>query len=787
MIHFWTAAHGKALQAHLPPIMRRIGSPKHLCHSLSPHVPIRYVPPPGDVVLAMGKDALKVLQVDGIAPKGRTVSSLRERLFQAHPGEGHYLLSHEPGVSDFDPALGVEVEWDVMLSHRFDTTGSLLPKMGIYRWVQCFAETIQWVKDRFAETGKPAPLAFDCETLGLSPFIAGGKILSVGFTRVAGQGDAVFVKDIATGEQASLILQQLTWLLSTPMVRLRGANAKFDLLWLKVAWKISCTNLSFDTLLAGSLLNENRSNSLETHTKVYVSELGGYDAEFNRTTDKSRMDLVSKEKLLPYMGGDTDATYRVAEKMIPELLAQPVLLNFYTKVLLPASHTFMAMEEEGILVDQEAYALLKSDLEKEIASLEAAALDLLPYRIKAKYSDNLKLTRPAIMRDYFFSPLGLNLKPIILTGGGKDGQGKQEPSTAKSHLEMFAHVPEAERICAILAELNIARKALSTYVIGFLKHLRADGKFHGTFSLHAGRVFDDEDDDGGTATGRLACTAPALQTIPKHNKWAKRIRACLIAPPGYLLVADDYEQGELKLVACFAEETAMLAAYAQGVDLHSKTAAGIAGVDVAVFLTWVDSQPDVFDSFRKRGKISNFGLVYGMSAEGFQAFAWQQSRLRLSLQEAEEQRNAFFATYPGLLAWYKAKVAQVKRDGFVQSPLGRRRHLPQIYSPLSNVRNAAERQAINAEPQSTLSDMLVLAVTAARLTIPHYTPVATIHDQSIAVVKEDHALDVAKKMTDLMASLPFEKDFGWKPQLVFTADAEIGQTLGTMKKMKFAA
>lgn len=778
MLRLWSSAPGPVFHRVVAPILRRLGSPKHLVSAvnLDGDLPVF---PPEDVVLALGKGALGVMQRAGAAPKGRAIPSLRERIFQPHPQGARFLVTHDPRDPESEPSTGSELAWDVALAQRLLTTGSLDPALGEYRWVPDFSELVQAVEARFALTGKAVPVACDSETLGLSPFIAGGRIIAIGFTMTCGTADCVHIPSITSDEQAQRVHGQVEWLLTSPKVKLRLANAKFDLMWLRVLWGIRCTNLSFDTLLAGSLLDENRSNSLETHTKVYASDLGGYDRAFNQDVDKSRMDLVPPEKLLPYLGGDVDATLRVSEAQIPELLSQPGLLNLYQKVLLPASETFLDIEEEGMLVDQEAFAELRSDLELEIAKLEKQALDLLPYRLRFKYADNLSLSRPAVLQDYFFSPMGLNLKPIMLS------EKTQKPSTAKHHLEMFAHVPEAQAMCAILSDLNQARKVHSTYVVGFLKHLRADGRFHPTFLLHAGKVFDHEDDDGGTTTGRLAATAPAVQTIPKRNKWAKRIRKCYVAPPGYLMGANDYEQGELKIAACLAEEPTMIEAYRQGVDLHVKTAAGIANVSVGEFMGWKEDDPDKYELVRNRGKVSNFGLIYGMSADGLQAYAWQGYRLRLSLMETTAIRTAFFDTYQALDSWYERSKAFVHKHGYVVSPLGRVRRLPMIRSYNPSLRSEAERQAINAPVQSCLSEMLVAATNLARRELPDLRPIATVHDQLIWVAREDKAHETAKAMTELMANLPLQEDFGWSPALTFTADAEVGQSLGALTKLKF--
>jgi DNA polymerase I-like protein with 3'-5' exonuclease and polymerase domains len=385
-----------------------------------------------------------------------------------------------------------------------------------------------------------------------------------------------------------------------------------------------------------------------------------------------------------------------------------------------------------------------------------------------------------LLKDYFFTPMGLNLKPKLVT------EKTKEPSTAKNHLEMFFDVPEAKAMCEVLDGLGGATKTLSTYAIGFLKHLRADGRLHPTYFLHSGGN-DWGDDDGGTVTGRLSAKDPAVQTIPKKTKWGKRIRECFIAPPGYVCLEVDYSQGELRLTACIADEPNMIAAYKAGIDLHCKTGASLAGMSLEEFMALEAIDPDKFGYLRGKAKPANFGIIYGISWEGYKTYAWNGYRVSMTDQEAMGTVDGFFVTYPELPNWHKRYRAMAHRDGFVTSPLGRVRHLPHIHAWDSFTRSKAERQAVNSPVQATLSDMMVYATAEVNDNYPEYIPFAMIHDADYFYVLEDKAQEAAKNVTAIMSNLPLRQVFGWDHQLDFPADATVGPDLGHMVKVKLAA
>lgn len=784
-VHLWTGIPIRRLRESLGSILTSL----ELQNTVVP-VEEEPFPEPEDLILTVGDEVIRhALEPRKLTVKGRTINSLRfPNVFQFKGVPG--LITFSPESREIDYGKYVNFFFDMKLAARYLRTGSFEPKLGKYRYVTDLSEAVAVLKFMAGKSDAPIDVALDLETVGLDYLSETGWILTIQVSTSPGQSDVVY---FATKEELQQALQgplrdQLRYLLTSQQLSLRGANLKYDLLWLYQYTGIECTNFKFDTMLVGSLLDENRGNSLNVHTKWYVPELGGYDDQFNKDHDKSRMDLVPKDELLDYAGGDTDACLTVSKHMKKEILSQPRLASFYVNILHPAARAYEKVERTGILVDTDYMQELESEINQTLSDLEEKAKEMLNGRLLAKHlgrskKAEFKILNPTLLRDFFFGPLGLNLKPKMLT------PKTNEPVTGMDHIELFADHPDAAPMVSLLKEYSSAQKTLTTYVVGrkadgtiksgFLKHLRSDGRYHPTYFL-----FNGGEGDGGTNTGRLSARDPAIQTVPKHTFWAKKIRRAMIAPDGYLIMSNDYSQGELKIAACLANEENMIRAYLEGLDLHAVTAASVGGWEWEEFMALKTKDSHAFDEMRQLGKAGNFGLLYGMGVEGFMAYAENTYGVILTAAEAEAARNKFFMTYPGLSTWHRTTRRIVRATGQVVSPLGRVRHLPMVSSPVASISGKAERQAINAPVQSTLSDLSLWATAEfdRRGWLEEAPVIAMIHDQLISYVPEDRWEEVARRNKEVMENLPFEK-VGWEPQLKFTVDCEIGCNLGEMKKV----
>ena len=794
MLIVWTAASADMISKTVGAALK-LFRPDVPPHKIHPYEPGELPPKPaaGEVVLVCGMKPLEQLRAAGLAPKNRTLTSMREMPIRLQ-GAGCYMTTYDPFTVNSEPDKKDVIDWDVRLAIRLMTTGGLLPVIGEYQWVNSYQPMIDRIEAKFAITGKAVDVAADTETMTFYPWYKDKDLISISFTDSPGMADVLYLGPLTAPvafDPSINLFEQVKWLMTTSKVKLRLSNGKYDMIWIAEKWGIECTNFKFDNMLVGSLLDENRSNGLNLHAKIFTN-FGGYDDALNTKYDKGQMEKVPLHDLLPYAGGDTDAAFQVADIFRDQLLGDPPLANFYVTILHPAARAFEKLERRGVLVDQAKYKELGHELEGVIDKSQTMALSLLPNRMTIKYRDRIldqvandkSPLLPSILKDYFFSPMGLNLKPKEFTAKTK------EPSMAKSHLRQFADVPEAAFMLAALTEMDSAAKMLSTFVHGFLKHLRPDGRLHPTYFLAHGEYDSHDDDDSGTVTGRLSAKGPAIQTLVKKNKWAKKLRACYPAPPGKAVLSVDYSQGELKVVACIANEEKMLDAYLKGLDLHAVTGAKLGGVSLEEFLPWQSSEDAklsaLYDKYRSNAKPANFGLIFGMGPPGFQAYAWANYGLKLSDSEAQAIHSAFFEMYPGLLDYHDHQKKLVKINKMVRSPLGRIRHLPMIEAWDREIKSRAERQSINSPVQSTLTDMMCWSIAFIEASLPQVETVAMIHDALIAYVPEQEVHQCAVQISEIMSNLPFET-VGWKPQLKFTVDAEAGLTLGSLKKVMFAA
>ena len=774
----------------------------------------------GDTVLVMGNKGKDKLIEAGLAPKNRSIQSLRgKRLEYSDETDGPtFLVTYDPALLQMDASKYSEIRWDAILAARLETTGSLRPEVGDYNWADSLNGIIKKIKAKHEETGKPVRLAWDLETMGLYPWYGDKHIITSQWTIDIGQAVVLDHRKVSgTGTELTPELRaQLEWILTTDMVQCWGANLKFDIQWIAMKWGIICTNFTFDTVVAGGLLDENRSNSLNQHAKDYTT-LGGYDDEFNDKIDKSRMELVEPEVLLPYAGGDADATLRCGYAIQRLLVQDQALTTLYGKLIHPGLVAFERVERRGILVDVKKYVALEKELKIEIVSITREIMAMIPMPIKAKFSDNLKLSRAALLLEFLFdSPYGLKLKPTVFATKAKYAAkhpkgGDPLPSTSiDDHLGNFRTHAVAGPFIIAMEKLNSAKKTLQTYVAtrneegkilkGFLAHLRPDCRFHATYALHTGGLFDNDDTEGGTVTGRLSAKNPAIQTLPKHTIWAKKLRECYIAPPGMVCFQLDFSQGELRVAACIANEHRMIQSYLAGIDLHAVTAAQVNGITVEHMLSLKTSNLEKFKELRQGGKAGNFGKIYGMGIPGFMNYAWKQYGVLLTLDESQDFHEAFFDLYPALIPWHEDAIDHARKFKHVRSPLGRIRHLPLIKSSDRETRAKTERQAINSTVQGTLSDLCVDAVQLVdNWTIANDMEdiahiVGSTHDSLYGYVREDQAEPVVgefQKMINARSEGGYDsylaQTFNWQHQLPFPVDAELGETMAKLEEVKFAA
>lgn len=765
------------LKRVIAPVVRGLSVPHRILKCDAP----RPVLQKGDVMFCMGNQAYDTLKAAGIVAKNKTVGSYRQKPQPLHAG--YVLLSYDAGVGNINHGLEVDLSIDINLACRFHQTGTMKPVIGEYHWVDDFRETVDYINEEYDRTGRPVKVETDLETVGLDPIDPHRFIVSAAFTVV---DKTASVKRFAglhdQPKKGSTLYKQIEFLLTSPKISLGGANLTYDNQWFFHKWGITVTNQKFDTTMVGSLIDENRSNSLENHAKLYTS-MGGYDHDLNTKYDKGRMDLIPDDDLLPYAGGDTDATRRVRGELTRELLTDPLLSNFYVNLLQPARMSFDVIQQNGILVNKGKLNDLGTELDGEIEEYRQQVLDMIPPFIKIKYRGEKTITA-SMVADYLFSGRGLGIKPLMKS----EKTGK--PKTSKEHLQNFndrEKYPEAAEFIEVVEKYNKASKARSTYVTGFLNHLRADDKFHPSFILFKGGI--EGGGESGTLTGRLAARNPAIQTLPKHSDIAKRLRACYEPPEGYAMVEVDYSQGELRVTAVVANEPTMKAAYNNNVDLHKLTGGSVAGLTYEEMTALENTDKGLYKKYRQGGKPANFGLLYGMSAKGYRDYAKNGYGVHLTTKEAEDTRFNFFNTYSRLPDWHEEFKGIARSQGYIRNVLGRVRHLPLINSRDNFTRSQAERQAINSPIQGALSDIILLAIARFNQQFGRNDECllwAQIHDAVTAYIKVEHLAYWIEILQSLMEDRQILADmFNFECDIPLDTDAEVSlENFASMKEWK---
>lgn len=746
--------------------------------------------PPEGICLFMGGAAIDSIrgyedEHKILTPKSLSIAKARMQTWHYSPGMDQdvrqIMFSYDPNIISIDPTKEPEIIWDVQKACRLEKTGSTEPEYGDYQWVtgKGLLAYILGLKKFILQTGTPAVASIDLETMGLQPFGTHEsqwdrdddgliiipeekRILTISFTFNSGSAFVYKVPDDGQlGEDARLALTHLS---NPAWFKLVGANLKFDIVWIAEKWGIWLGNQTIDTTIVGALLNENMSNSLNNHAKLFT-KLGGYDDPFNLSWNKAHMEIpleAKPEEFIKYAGGDTDACFRLYPIFKKKLLGDERLTRFYLRVLQPAAKVFAKMEQRGVCVDIEQYDAVEAAVRKDIKELHKQLLEHVPKRIQLKHRepDGSVKMKASVIKDLMFSPMGFDLTPILETPKGG-------VSTAKNHLAMFEDHPDAKDFIQQMNLYNQAQKTLTTYVVGFKKHLRADGMFHPSYNLARA---DYGRGDSGTVTGRTSTSDPAYQTIPKHTKYAKLLRSVFVTPPGMVGICIDFSQGELRIFCTLANELNMIQAYNDGIDMHMVTGAEAYGTTLEIAMELPKAEKK---ALRQNGKAGNFGLIYDISAKGFVIYARDTYGVHMTLQEAEDFQSRFFTKYPAVKTYHNTQKDYAKDNGFVRSPLGRVRHLPLIDATNSQARGTAQRQSINSPTQATLSDFGLMAMVEMDRRHPEFWFMGFVHDDLQAYVPEDNWKEWALELQDVMENLPLKETFNFEMPVTMQADIEM--------------
>jgi len=569
-------------------------------------------------------------------------------------------------------------------------------------------------------------IAFDTETTSLESIDA--AVVGVSFAVRANRAAYVPFAHTYSGAPAQIDratgLARLQPLLEDPDRAKVGQNLKYDIDVL-ANHGISLAGVRHDTMLASYVLDP--TGSRHDMDSLAQRLLGRTPTAFSAVAGSGKQqvtfDRVPLEQAAPYAAEDAEITLALHHALWPRLAERPGQRDVYESIDIPLVPVLARMERTGVCIDSDVLARQSAAAAERLAELEAQA--------HAAAGEAFNLNSPKQLQHILFERMGL--ASVRTTQGG-------QPSTAEDVLETLA--AQGHELPRLVLEHRGLAKLKSTYTDALPARINPrTGRVHTSYHQAV------------TATGRLSSSEPNLQNIPIRSEQGRRIREAFVAPPGHRLLAADYSQIELRIMAHLSGDAGLLAAFAAGRDVHTATAAEVFGA----------ARDTVTDDQRRAAKAINFGLIYGMSAWGL------ARQLGIARGEAQSYVERYFARYPGVKAYMDAMRDHAREHGYVETAFGRRLYLPEIRSRNSQRRGYAERTAINAPMQGTAADIIKKAMIAvdgwlradgapARLTMQ-------VHDELILEVADDAVDAVAERVRALMTdaaelSVPLVAEIG---------------------------
>ncbi len=554
--------------------------------------------------------------------------------------------------------------------------------------------------------------AFDTETTSVNAQQA--ELVGVSFAVDVGRAAYVPVAHNYLGAPEQLdrdwVLQKLKPLLEDPEVPKIGQNLKYDMSVL-ANYDIHLQGIAFDTMLESYVLDSVSSrHDMDTLSEKY---LGHTPVPFSAVAGKGKaqltFDQVDLDKAGHYAAEDADVTLHLHHRIMPLLTANPSLHHVYNSLEKPLVPVLSRMEDTGVLIDDSMLLQQSQELAMSMQKAEQTAYELA--------DGEFNLASPKQIQEVLYERMNL---PVLK----KTPRGA--PSTAEDVLQELA------------VEHELPRLILEHRSLGKLKSTYTD-KLPTMINSRTGRVHTSYH-QAVAATGRLSSSDPNLQNIPIRTAEGRRIREAFIAEPDSLIVAADYSQIELRIMAHLSGDKTLVHAFNNELDIHKATAAEI--FDVAL--------DDVLDEQRRHAKAVNFGLIYGMSAFGL------SKQINVERKKAQQYIDAYFARYPGVKDYMDSTRELAREKGFVETVFGRRLYLPDINSKNHNMRQYAERTAINAPMQGTAADIIKMAmidVDAWVQTQSGIKMIMQVHDELVFEVDKDKIETVSNTLCNMMQNV----------------------------------
>ncbi|MGR5341300.1 DNA polymerase I [Vibrio astriarenae] len=555
--------------------------------------------------------------------------------------------------------------------------------------------------------------AFDTETDSLDYMVAN----LVGLSFATEEGVAAYVPvahdylDAPEQLERDWVLAQLKPILEDDSQAKVGQNLKYDAS-VMARYGIKMKGIKHDTMLASYVFNsvggKHDMDSLALrflqHSCISFEQIAGKGKK-QLTFNQIELDQAS-----PYAAEDADVTLRLHNRLSQSLEQDDKLNRIYQEIEMPLVPVLSRIERTGVFIDD----MLLGAQSQEIA----ARLDELEQKAYEVAEQEFNMNSPKQLQVILFEKMGL---PVI----------KKTPSgTPSTNEEVLQELALDYPLPKLILEYRGLAKLKSTYTDKLPKMINPEtGRVHTSYHQAV------------TATGRLSSTDPNLQNIPIRNEEGRRIRQAFVAPHGCKILAVDYSQIELRIMAHLSGDEALLSAFREGKDIHAATAAEILGVDIA----------DVSSEQRRRAKAVNFGLIYGMSAFGL------AKQLGIPRGEAQSYMDKYFERYPGVMQYMEDTRSAASEQGYVETIFGRRLHLPEIKSRNGMRRKAAERAAINAPMQGTAADIIKKAMLLVDEWIEQngngrVKLLMQVHDELVLEVEESALSEIESKVQELMES-----------------------------------
>ncbi len=556
--------------------------------------------------------------------------------------------------------------------------------------------------------GKAETLAFDLETTSLEAISAD----IVGFSFSVRPGEAFYIPVGHTGffrgDQLplKLVLDRLTPVFEDMKLQKAAHNGKYDMLVL-AANGLRVKHFTFDTMIAAHLLDETSlglKNLAFSRLGIEMTQIADLIGSGAKQIPMSQVDVAAASD---YACADADMTFRLAERYGPELKKES-LWELFRDVEMPLVPVLVEMEKNGVMLDTAFMGTMSRELGEQIRKLEN---DIYT---EAKHPFNIN--SPKQLGPVLFEELGLP------SGNRKKGSY----STAASVLE---DLRGEHRIIDLILEYRQLTKLKSTYVdaLPALVNFKT-GRVHTSFNQTR------------TSTGRLSSSDPNLQNIPVRGDLGKKLREAFIAPEGYSLISGDYSQIDLRALAHLSRDENLVNAFRNDKDIHSDTASKLFGVGIN----------EITSDQRRFAKTINFGVIYGMSEYGL------EQATEMTREEAGKFIEAYFEQYPGVLKYLEATKQQARDTGYVETLLGRRRKIPEINSQNRQVREAAERMAINMPVQGTSADIIKVAMINLYREMEERQMrskmLLQVHDELLFEVPDEEAGEMEKLARETMVS-----------------------------------